>query len=307
MSTTSQINHCPKKWIVGLDLRPSGQGALVYANWLYGAAKNGDCTLVGIHVLEEAMLQAGLRYHHLDELEAEANTQAAAVLTQAGAETSLSERHLLQGVHASRVLATAREYHQAGGVIVGRQAPREGRRILRLGRTARRLLRTLPGPVTVVPPDFEVVADDAPVVVATNLHDDSATAMHFGSEYAAMTGRPLVALHIVPEPEDYAAHYIPKDSREKIADEHAQQARLDLRQWLTGLGLSADREDVVAGHVTDTAVGYCKDAGAALLVCGSRRLSTIERLLLTSIGSDLAAHASCPVTVVPPLDADILP
>jgi nucleotide-binding universal stress UspA family protein len=39
---------------------------------------------------------------------------------------------------------------------------------------------------------------------------------------------------------------------------------------------------------------------AALLCVGSRHLTLGERLLITSMGSELAAVAPCPVAVVPP-------
>ena len=306
MTDSSSVRHCPEKWIVGLDLRPTGKGAIEFAQWLSQASK-GAARMVGIHVLEESQMQSALRYHHLDELEKAAEEAADMMVKDSGAEKALLGRHVVQGVKASGALETALAYHLANGLIVGRQAPREGRRILRLGRTARRLLRRLPGPVVVVPPDYEEPPPDAPVVVTTNLRQDASTAMHFGAEFAKLTGRPLVALHIIPSPEDYAAHYIPEESRRKIADEHEKDARLRIRQWLTGLGLHADKEEIIPGHITDTAVEYVKDGSAALLVCGSRRLSTIERLLLTSIGSELAAHASSAVAVVPPIEADLVP
>lgn len=306
MTDSSSVRHCPEKWIVGLDLRPSGKGAIQFAQWL-SQASGGGAKMVGIHVLEEAHLQSALRYHHLDELENGANEAADMMIKDAGAEVALADRHIVKGVQASGALKTALAYHLADGLVVGRQAPREGRRLLRLGRTARRLLRMLPSPVVVVPPDYQEPADDGPVVVTTNLRQDASTAMFFGAEFAKLTGRPLVALHIIPEPDSYAAHYIPEESRRKIAEEHEKDAKLHLRQWLTGLGLKADKEEVIAGHVTDTAVDYVEAHKAALLVCGSRRLSTVERLLLTSIGSELAAHASCAVAVVPPMEADLVP
>ena len=38
---------------------------------------------------------------------------------------------------------------------------------------------------------------------------------------------------------------------------------------------------------------------AALLVTGSRMLGPVERLFLSSVSSEVAAAASCPVAVVP--------
>jgi nucleotide-binding universal stress UspA family protein len=37
-----------------------------------------------------------------------------------------------------------------------------------------------------------------------------------------------------------------------------------------------------------------------MLVAGSRKLNALERLFITSVGTELAASASCPIAVVPP-------
>ncbi|MEM6994344.1 MAG: universal stress protein, partial [Myxococcota bacterium] len=281
--------------------------AIHFARWFHEVSGPDPIKLVGVHVLEQAHLQAALRYHHLEELETAATEAAALIVDGADAEHCLGKRHIVQGVHASKALAKSHETHGAEGTIVGRLAPRDSARIQRLGRTARRLLRQLPGPVLVVPPDYTPPAADAPVVVTTNLRQDSATAMHFGVEFAQRTGRKVVALHVIPEPDDYAAHYIPSESRAKIAAEHDRDAKLQMKKWLTGLGLEADHEEILAGNITETTLAYAKEKGAALLVSGSRRMSTVERFLLTSIGSELAANATSPVAVVPPMDADLVP
>ena len=304
MNDSSSLRSCPQDWIVGLDLRPTGRGAIHFARWLHRASEPAPVGLVGIHVLEQAHLQAALRYHHLEELETAATKAADSMVSDADAHACVPQRHVVQGVHASTALKDALAEHGAEGIIIGRLAPRAGGRIFRLGRTARRLLRMLPGPVIVVPPDYAASADKAPVVVTTNLCDDAATAMRFGVEFAKRTGRPVTALHIVPQPDDYAAHYIPAESRAKIAGEHEAEARVGIKKWLTGLGLAVDHQEVIVGHITESAVDYARDKGAALLVSGSRRLSTLERLLITSIGSELAATASCAVAIVPPKDGE---
>ena len=276
-----------------------------FAAWLDGTTTEGDTELIGIHVLEEAHLQAALRYHHLDEVEEKAREATDKAVADSGAH--LDQRHIVQGVLASRSLQIAQQYHQAGGTIVGRLAPREGRRLERLGRTARRILRELPGPVIVVPPDYTPPAADAPVVVLTNLRQDAATAMHFGCEFAKLTGRKVVALHVIMHSDDYASAYIPAEERAKMAAQDLKDAKLGLKKWLTGLGLHADTEAILSGPIADTAIDFANEVGAALIVTGSRRMTMAERVLLTSMGSELAAHAPCPVAVVPPMQADLLP
>ena len=286
------------KWLVGLDLRPSSQGAIRWARWL--TERTGSDSLVGVHVLEEAHLQAALRYHHLSELMDTAREIAAGVLADCGATDAVSTFEILQGVHAERSLEAAREYHYADAIIVGRQAPREGRRILRLGRVARRLLRSLDSPVVVVPPDYEPSDTPGPVVVCTNLREDTVEAMRFAADMAVRLQVPLVALYVVPYADDYGAHYIPEQSRKKIAQENQTQGEADLKAWLSGCGVAVAETVVVQGGIVDCALHLAEARGASLLVSGSRLLSALERVLLTSIASELAASAPCPVAVVPP-------
>src|SRR5690606_35418270 len=82
------VSVSAKKWLCGLDLRPSSQGAIRWARWL--AQRTGADTLAGVHVLEEAHLQAALRYHHLQELTDTARDVAGDVLTKCGATSVMS-------------------------------------------------------------------------------------------------------------------------------------------------------------------------------------------------------------------------
>ncbi len=285
------------KWIVGLDLRPQSQGAIRFARWL--AESSDKDALVGVHVLEEAHLQPALRYHHLDELMGTAREVAAKVVDECAATKVLGGLEIVQGVHAERSLEAAREYHYCDGIIVGRQAPREGHRLLRLGRVARRLLRSLDSPVIVVPPDYDPPSP-GPVVATTNLREDAEEGIRFAASMAERLKRPLLVLHIVPYADDYGAHYIPEESRKKIAAQKQEEGESSLAAWLAKIGVDAAEEVVVQGGVVERSIEAATQRQASLLVSGSRLLSALERLLLTSIGSELAATAPCPVAVVPP-------
>jgi len=290
------------RWIVGLDLRPAGQGALRFARWLASDGRKGDTSFVGIHVLVEDHLQAALRYHHLDELTQGAREQAQVTVSKANATDIFGELHVVQGHTAEQALEKARVEHGAGGVVVGRQAPRSGHHVFRLGKVARRMLRTLQAPVVVVPPDWEPahVTAAGPVICATNLCEGVTTAAHFAAGAAAHLSRPLVMVHAVSVPENYGAHYLPEASRKKIASESEANAVRELAAWLEQQGITGAQAVVRPGHVIEQVLDLASETNAALLVTGSRRLSTMERLLLNSVSSDLAASAPCPVAVVPP-------
>ncbi len=287
------------KWIVGLDLHPSGAGAIRFARWLSETSTAVD-SLVGIHVLEESYLRAALKYHHLDELIEGATEVARKAIANAGAEKHLGSLHIVQGRSPEKSLVAAHTYHHAHGLIMGRQAEKEGRDIFRLGRVARRMLRTLPGPTFVVPPDYDPDGADGPIVVPVSMGGDSVAAARFAVAMSQMTSRKLVLLHVVPIPDDYAAHYLPEASLAKMREDNQREAEEELAAWATENGCEGAECVVVQGGVVAELVKFSTERRACLMVAGSRRLSTFERLLLTSIASELAAMATCPVAVVPP-------
>jgi nucleotide-binding universal stress UspA family protein len=154
--------------------------------------------------------------------------------------------------------------------------------------------------VIVVPPDYEPASSSGPVVVTSNLRDDAVEAVRFAAAMSERLGRPLVVIHVVPYPDDYGAHYIPEASRRKIAADNQREGEQGLHEWLVANKVTAAEEIVVQGGVVERILETVDDRQASLLVTGSRVLSMLERVLLTSIGSELAANGPCPVAVVPP-------
>ncbi|MBV1860758.1 MAG: universal stress protein [Nannocystaceae bacterium] len=287
------------KWIVGLDLHPSGAGAIRFARWL-AESSSASGSLVGIHVLEEDYLRSALKYHHLDELLEGATAAAEKAVEAAGATPDFGSLLVLQGSRPTESLSAAYTSHAAQGLIIGRQANKDGRDIFRLGRVARRILRSLPGPTFVVPPDYETEGADGPIVVAVSLREDCEVAVRFAADMAEKTGRPLVLLHVVPTPDDYGAHYLPEASLVKMRDDNRTEAEEELSKWAGDGGCASAECVVLLGGIVSETVRFTTQRRAAVLVSGSRRLSTFERLLLNSIASELAATATCPVAVVSP-------
>ncbi len=286
------------KWIVGLDLHPSGVGALRFASWLSKTSAAED-EVVGIHVLEQAYLRSALRYHHLDELMNGATKAAHAAIEDAQATAEFSSFHVLQGSTPEKSIAAAHDYHAAQGLILGRQAKKEGRDIFRLGRVARRVLRTLPGPTIVVPPDYGG-SSDGPIIASCSMRDDSIASVQFARDMARRMQRPLVIAHVVPTPDDYAAHYLPEASLTKMRADNLRDGTESLTAWAQENDCGGSERVVLQGGIVEQLLALSSERSAAMLVSGSRRLSTFERVLLTSIASELAATAACPVAVVPP-------
>ena len=57
---------------------------------------------------------------------------------------------------------------------------------------------------------------------------------------------------------------------------------------------------ICEGMVADELKSLARLEDAVMVVAGSRKLEALERLFVASVGSELAASASCPVALVPP-------
>jgi nucleotide-binding universal stress UspA family protein len=283
--------------MVGLDLSPRSRGAVAFAKLL--ADRNGDA-LVGVHVLEEAHLQAALRYHHLAELETAATTAATSFVAGSLGEHPVELAvEVVQGRTAEEALTKAAESHGCDGLVIGRNAQTDETAIIRLGRVARRLLRTVPRIVAVVPPEYDPGKHGGPVVLATGLEEDTAAAT-FASELATRLGRPLHVVHVAASPEHHSAQYLPEVTLAKLRNDTEETSTRDLAAWITTSGIAGAHPFVHLGPVVPTLLGHAHRHEACAIVTGSRRLTGFERLLIASTGTELAAHAACPVLVVPP-------
>lgn len=282
------------KWIVGIDLRPEGDGSVQFASWLARSGLAEGESAVFVHVLEEEHLRYALMQHHLDEVTAAARVEAERVLARAGAQ---GEIRIVQALTAEDGLEEVRAEMGAGAVAVGRAAGRKGHHIVRLGRVARRLLRQLTTPVAIVPPDLRSEElGRGPVVALSSLSNGSEPACHFAADLARRLGRPLAVLHVARSVE---APYLPAGGQERALAARQADAERALADWISAHGLRADAAVGLVGSAVESALDWASDQGAPVVVAGSRRLSASERIFHTSAGLSLAATARIPVLVVP--------
>ena len=293
------------QWILGLDLRPLCAGALRFAKWLIASSRAPEGEqCVAVHALEEQHLLAVLRYHHLDEVEQGARASAQAIIGTERCEREVGTLEVLQGPSVDAVLEAARQKHGAYGTIIGRAAGVEGKGVVRLGRAARRILRSAAGPVIVVPPDLRAESlGDGPILALSSLRPDSVDACRFAATMAERLGRPWMLVHIAPVPEEFAPPYLPAVSLEGMRRDFRTEGEKGLADWTAAHGLRPDKSEVVQGRIVDSALACARVHSSPLIVAGSQRLSTLERTLVPSVGSELAAYAPIPVAVVPPIDA----
>lgn len=280
-----------KPWIVGLDLSLRSRGALVFAAWL---RRVGRIPLVGVH-----MLEAWVRALEEEDPVPALHATATGMATSMGiAAFDRVEIRTVEEASEGLVESCA----AAGGLVIGRAADRGSRAVVRLGRVARRVLRRLPCPVVVVPPDLSAVGV-GPVLVATDLGPASEAAVRFAAELAVRCGHTLELIHVV---DDRGVQLIDALQSAWAARREALVAAAEaaMARWAGEHHLGATTRHVRTGNPVDVISETAAARRAALVVVGSRRLSTVMRYFSTSIASELAAAATCPVCVVPPVDRE---
>ncbi|HVH97418.1 MAG TPA: universal stress protein [Enhygromyxa sp.] len=291
----------PSKWILGLDLREGAEGPLVFTRWLKTAlASHGvSAEVEPIHVLEQDQVGMLALADRRDESLALAEDAVARTLERTGDPTPLGSVRLVEYGSPEDTLAHAAI--GADGLVIGRLAPRGKDRITRLGGVARRLLRRLPAPTWVVPPDLKPEQiGKGPIILACDADEDSLGATRYALRLADLLRRELLLAHVVPMPYGWSLGYLPVESVKQVrADLRAQGERL-LERWATQHGITGLRGVVTEGIVPEELARLVESEDALTLITGSRKLNALERLFVTSVGSELAASAKCPVVVVPP-------
>jgi nucleotide-binding universal stress UspA family protein len=291
----------PTQWTLGLDLREGAEGPLVFARWL-NAALGRHTTSANfelIHVLEQDQVGLLALADRREETVALAEDAVARTLERSGDSSRFGQLRIVEYGSPEDVLAHAAT--GASGLLIGRLAPRGKDKVLRLGGVARRLLRRLPTATWVVPPDLRNEhVGKGPIILACDAQEDSLGATRYALWLAEVLHRELILAHVVPMPYGWSLGYLPADSIKQVrADLIAQGERL-LERWATQHGITGLRGVVTEGIVPEELGRLAESEDALALITGSRKLNALERLFVTSVGSELAASAKCPVVVVPP-------
>jgi len=285
------------RWIVGLDLRGLSQGAIHFAKWLHEHSEAEK--FVAVHVVEgrvDSRAQVAVAGESFrDWLEAAAEKEVA----KAGARDAFGDIESKTVSSAEEGLVLALEERKADGLVLGRKTPRGKDAVVRLGRVARRLIRRLESPLIIVPPDLRSEEiGEGPVVVATDLGADAVGALRFGHAQAKALGRELVLVHAIQLP-SHLDQYLPADAWSSVQAEVGTEGQDAAVAWAASHGIEA-RIVVVDGPVVRALWTAAVEERACLLVCGSRRLSLLERIFTSSVGVELAASSPIPIAIVPP-------
>lgn len=293
------------KWGVGVELDDEHHGPLRFAAALSAASDREGAPrdlFVGIHVAPRREL-----FHPLigadeaEQMQAKAAAHVATILASEGLRGERVRVEIVEDEDVELGLAEASERLGVDALIIGRRAKRSEDPIVRLGEVTRRLLRRLPVPVVVVPPDFGASGDPGlgrgPVIVGADLSEHCVGAVKFAAEVAARFDRELVLAHGT-QAFHWGVSYIPEASLEQIQRQTRETAARELEAWAEEIGV-AGRSHVFMGDPAKRLLELAHNSDATLLVTGSRMLGPVERLFLSSVSSELAAAADCPVAVVP--------
>lgn len=284
------------RWLVGLDLMEYSQGALRFARWLHERAP--EERFIGVHVLEPQPARMSRGDQSEDEFRLWVHGLARRSVADLGAAAAIPDVAVHEAEAADEGLEAALGRTRASAMILGRKARTDEDPIVRLGRVARRMVRRMPAPVAIVPPDLAEAPPPGPVVVASGLDASSQSALLFARAFARAIGRELVVVTAVVVRTAMQA-YISSSSWDRAHVEAVEEGQAALARWL-----AEHREDargvVVRGPIGHGILEVCAREQACVLICGSRRLSLLDRLFTSSVGAELAAMATVPVIIVPP-------
>lgn len=286
------------RWIVGVDLREQCQGALRFCRWVegYGTPASDD-RFEAIHVLEDRDLRSLQTHVSLSEVERMARESFASVMDRAGPSAQMSTELVCEST-AEGALSRRVADDPHALLVIGRLAPLASQSWQRLGRVARRLLRSLPAPTIVVPPDFSPPDGSAgPIVVATDLKDDSDGAARFAVWLGQRWQCPVVVTHVLA---NALPGYVPPVAQQRQVEASLEAGERNLEIWQHRNGLAGAEGIVSAGDVVGRVMAVAREREASMIVVGSRRLSLGARIFHSSVGSDIAGAAPMPVAVVPP-------
>ncbi len=281
-------SHRP--FVFGLDLTYKSHGALVFGAWL--RATLGADEVEAVHVIaardddplrDRQLQRAQVVVHERLGASGHAQTFARIRVRTAGA--------ILEGL--AEVESSAR------ALVLGRRTRSGERALVHLGPVVRKLLRSLPLPTIIVPPELAPTALGGPVLLATDLEAHSEHAARFAEQFARDCRRELILVHIAGVHHNEYVDEEDPDWRAR-SEQFRREAAADLDAWADRHGLAEARRIALCGSPVELLLELVEEERPSLLVLGSRRLTTTERLFTTSTASTLAAYAPCPIAVIPP-------
>ena len=135
--------------------------------------------------------------------------------------------------------------------------------------------------------------------------DGSVTAAQAFEKAAEMASRLQVEVHVVSVSEipDYADTVGEYQGALEDAARFYNRKKEVLEETTARFGIQYKRE-IIHGHPANALIEHARQGQFDLLVVGRKGHSALERFLLGSVTLKLAAHAPCPLLIVPKHDEE---
>ncbi|MGV0834271.1 universal stress protein [Mycolicibacterium thermoresistibile] len=137
------------------------------------------------------------------------------------------------------------------------------------------------------------------VVVGVDGSPSSVAAVQWAARSAALRGRRLVLIHVIPSPMVTTAPWpqlpLPDDAF-RVMEEEAERILGEARGIAEQAGVDEIRSAVLQSGIVGTLTEVSRDADR--IVVGSRGQTALGRMLLGSVSTGLVNQAQCPVVIV---------
>jgi nucleotide-binding universal stress UspA family protein len=185
----------------------------------------------------------------------------------------------------------------AGYVVVGAHGESATHTML-LGSTSLATARMAPCPVVVVPParDDAVASPDGRCIVCGIGHVDDLAPVTVAADLARELELALVPAHVVPRDDEPSSGRTVAGIRERLMDRFAGLAPADAQHAMVA---GSHVPEVLVGDPAQQLTRFADEAGAAMVVVGTRGRGAIRSALFGSVSRDLARQGTKPVVVCP--------
>jgi len=281
--------------IAAVDGRERSADAVALARVLAGAL-GVPAAVANVYVTEP--LTPGPLGEEVRALQREDAERVVAQAAGDGGEGGPLERHVTGASSAGRGLEQLAGDCGAACVVLGSSRRGALGRVLP-GSASERLLNGAPCPVAVAPAGYAGAGGakrPSTVAVAYDGTPEAARSLRWAGAVAARAGARVLLLHAV-------APTAPREHRELYASftEHIHgwaRGELERGERMLPAGVAAETL-VVEGEAAEALARAAEEAGADLLVTGSRGHGPVARVLLGGTSAALVRRAALPVVVVP--------
>jgi nucleotide-binding universal stress UspA family protein len=281
-----------KHLLVGVDGSPGSLQAMQWAS-LLAKQTNADVTLACVVVAPQIEMTPGTTARQRVELEARAENEWCPVVRDAGVSCASA---VLEDDPADALLRAVRDTEVDLLVLGARGAG--GFNGLRLGSVADHVAHHTTQPLAIVP-EATTSPQLRSIIVGADGSDGGGAAVRWAAEFAGASGAEVTAVYVFSRLAEFWGHDDPRSPFVK------SQALLDevwaepLRQTGT---LRATRV-IEDPHTAEGLITAADEAGADLLVVGTRSLGGIFHLRLGGVTMQLLHRSDLPVLIVPPRPA----